>query len=95
MKTIGKDLDGFMNFIGYDMNDKKGEEENKIVNENQEIKEKFFETEVKDEDKDIDNNNDDKDNKNENNKKLNDMGIKYREWKVCIKWENTNFNNNI
>ena len=69
MKTIGEDLDEFMNFIGYDMNDKKGEEENKIVNENQEIKEKFFETEVKDEAKDIDNNNDDKDNKNENNKK--------------------------
>ena len=69
MKTIGEDLDEFMNFIGYDMNDKKGEEDNKIVNENQEIKEKFFETEVKDEDKDIDNNNDDKDNKNENNKK--------------------------
>ena len=69
MKTIGEDLDEFMNFIGYDMNDKKGEEENKIVNENQEIKEKFFETEVKDEAKDIDNNNDVKDNKNENNKK--------------------------
>ena len=47
MKTIGQDLDEFMNFIGYDMNDKKGEEDNKIVNEKQEIKEKFLKLKLK------------------------------------------------
>ncbi len=62
MKTIGEDLDEFMNFIGYDMNDIESEKEKKIVNENQELKEKFFETEVKEEKKEnLNEKNDEKD----------------------------------
>ena len=62
MKTIGEDLDEFMNFIGYDMNDIDSEKEKKILNDNQELKDKFFETEVKEEKKEnLNEKNDEKD----------------------------------
>ena len=51
MKTIGEDLDEFMNFIGYDKNDIQNEKEKKNLNDNEELKVKIFETEIKEEKK--------------------------------------------